>query len=234
MKYTVASYPMAIALALLLGACSGGTATEERRLQPAGVDTSEVVAATPDEPATAGAAAAPAGLSYYARYYRPLQPDDRIGTRSLRAHLNDPDIPEWFKLILTSEGDSLRDDEPSMALLDSLFSTDGLRHPFYFVLYTHALWWADGAVAEPMSHNAYRYATSHPAALLTYFDREKVLTSHDLARWAEALAAEISITEEGRERDALAALEATMKARTPTALHTRLSALVTETGRHLP
>lgn len=109
--------------------------------------------------------------------------EEKIGNQTLIDYLADPKIPQLFKDIFLQEL-SLNDNEETLALTDSLSSTDTERHPFYFVLVTRALWWSDGAFSEPLSIAVRKYVETNTQQFLNYFLTEQVLTESDFAQWS--------------------------------------------------
>ncbi|MEY3398423.1 MAG: hypothetical protein RL220_1017, partial [Bacteroidota bacterium] len=113
--------------------------------------------------------------SYIQKHFREIRGEEYIGTRTLNEHLADPNIPALFKEIFQVKKE-LNDGDDNNSVTDSLFSPDEMRHPFYFVLATRCMWYADGAFAEPFYVGISSWIRQHPAAFMRYFRQEKVLT----------------------------------------------------------
>jgi len=124
--------------------------------------------------------------------FRQISLDEKIGKLTLKDYLLDEKIPQFFKDVIQQK-QRLSDDEKTFALIDSLFSTDKERHPFYFVLVTRALWRADGALAEPLGMAVREYVESNTQQFLDYFSTEIVLTQFDFKHWARSTLYEILI-----------------------------------------
>ena len=80
----------------------------------------------------------------------------------------DDKIPNVFKTVFQGER-ALNDDEETLALIDSLFSKDSERNPFYFVLVTRTMWWSDGAFSEPLGENAKKYIETEDETIFEVF-----------------------------------------------------------------
>jgi hypothetical protein len=124
--------------------------------------------------------------------FRQIGLDEKIGNLSLRDYLSDKEIPQVFKDVFQQRR-RLDDDEKTLAIIDSLSSIDKKRHPFYFVLVTRTMWWADGAFAEPLGMAAKDYVESNTQQFLDYFSVEPVLTTFDFEQWAKQTLGEILI-----------------------------------------
>ncbi len=136
--------------------------------------------------------------SFHQRNFIKIDLDEKIGGKTLRQYLADDKIPNVFKTVFQGER-ALNDDEETLALIDSLFSKDSERHPFYFVLATRTMWWSDGAFSEPLGEKAKKYVETETKQFLKYFETEKVLTESDFNKWTEYVAGEIGITDENNE-----------------------------------
>lgn len=136
--------------------------------------------------------------SFHQRNFIKIDLDEKIGNKTLRQYLEDDKIPYIFKTVFQGER-ALNDDEETLALIDSLFSKDSERHPFYFVLVTRTMWWSDGAFSEPLGENAKKYIETETKQFFKYFKNEKVLTEADYSKWTEYVAGEIGITAENNE-----------------------------------
>jgi len=136
--------------------------------------------------------------SFHQRNFIKIDLDEKIGIKPLRQYLADDKIPNAFKTVFQGEK-ALNDDEETLALIDSLFSKDRERHPFYFVLATRTMWWSDGAFSEPLCEKAKKYVETETKQFLKYFGTEKVLTEADFNKWTEYVAGEIGITAENKE-----------------------------------
>lgn len=147
--------------------------------------------------------------SYYEKQFREIRMDETIGNRELSAYLSDPQIPAVFKTVFTGKG-NMSEHEDALPLTDSIFSRDTERQPFYFILFTRAIWWADGAFAEPLYLKARQYVSEETTVFLAAFRNEKVLTDADFKNWADAVAMEIGISDEHHEQDAIDKLEKQM------------------------
>ena len=126
------------------------------------------------------------------KVFRQIELDEKIGNRTLKDYLSDEKIPKVFKDVFLQKC-ALNDDDETLALIDSLFSTDKERHPFYFVLVTRATWWSDGAFSEPLGMAIKEYVESNTQQLLDYFSTEAVLTQFDFKQWAKYTLCEILI-----------------------------------------
>lgn len=150
-------------------------------------------------------------LSYYEKNFREIETSELIGRKPLNEYLLDRKIPIALRSLFNGDGSALNDSEDNLALIDSLFSKDDKRHPFYFVLVTRVFWWADGAFAEPLYMAVKDYIQGQPYQFSYYFLNEKVLTEADLFNWADAVAMEIGISDEGNEKAAIDNVEKIMK-----------------------
>ena len=124
--------------------------------------------------------------------------NQKIGERTLKQYLSDEKIPTVFKTVFQGER-KLNDDEETLSIIDSLFSKDKDRHPFYFLLVTKIMYWSDGAFSEPLGLLAKEYIEKETRQFLTYFKSEKVLTNNDFNKWADYLVGEIGISSENNE-----------------------------------
>jgi len=115
--------------------------------------------------------------------FRQIALEEKIGNRTLKEYLLDEKIPQTFKDVFQQK-QKLTDDEKTFALIDSIFSSDKERHPFYFVLVTRTMWWSDGAFSEPLGMAARKYVENSTQKFLAYFSTELTLTSFDFERWA--------------------------------------------------
>ncbi len=172
--------------------------------------------------------------SYYEKNFRAVETSEVIGNRTLKAHLSDPEIPSKFKEIFISNGDSLRDDALSLALTDSLFSNDEVRQPFYFVLFTRTMWWADAAFLEPLNFAAKKYAMIHTAMLMESLNGEPTLNDADRNHWTEAVAMEIAISSEGVEQEALEELRYVMMENAEPKQHESVQTFIEKVKAYLP
>lgn len=119
-----------------------------------------------------------------------------VGNKTTDRYLADKNIPERFKKIFKGEVKSLTDDDQTLAIIDSLFSKDPGRYPFYFILFSRTRSWADGAFSEPIGVVSKKYVETNPKQFLQYFATEKTLTEVDFSTWATNVSAEISIESE--------------------------------------
>ena len=127
--------------------------------------------------------------------FRQIDLEEKIGNRTLKDYLLDEKIPQFFKDIFQQK-QNISDNDETFALLDSLFSTDMERHPFYFVLVTRITWWSDGAVSEVLGGTVKEYVETNTQQFLDYFSTESVLTTFDFERWAGHTLGEIHIDSE--------------------------------------
>ena len=141
--------------------------------------------------------------------FREIKLNEKIGSKTLQEHLKDPAIPVLYKDIFLKKV-TLYDDDKTLSLIDSLFSTDRERHPFYFTLVTTTLWWADGAFAEPLGISMKEYVENNPKQFVTYFMSEPVLTEADFKKWADGVAMEIGIQHEHYEVEETERVESRM------------------------
>ena len=132
--------------------------------------------------------------------FRQISLDEKIGNRTLEDYLSDEKISQTFKDVF-QQRQSLNDDDETLALIDSLFSSDKERHPFYFVLVTRAMWWSDGAFSEPLVMAAKKYVELNTQQFLEYFSTEPVLTMFDFEQWAKYTLYEILVDAEGKEKE---------------------------------
>lgn len=124
--------------------------------------------------------------------------NQKIGGRTLKQYFSDEKIPDLFKTVFRGER-KLNDDDETLSLIDSLFSKDKDRHPFYFLLVTKTMYWSDGAFSEPLGQSAKEYVENESRQFLNYFKTEKVLTEEDFNNWADYVAGEIGISSENNE-----------------------------------
>jgi len=127
--------------------------------------------------------------------FRQIASDETIGNRTLKDYLSDEKIPQTFKIVFQQRKNP-DVDEKTLAIIDSLFSTDKERLPFYFLLVTRTMRWADGAFAEPLGMAVKEYIESNTQQFLTYFSTEIVLTQFDFKQWAKTTLYEILIDSE--------------------------------------
>ena len=133
--------------------------------------------------------------------FRQIGLDEKIGNRSLRDYLSDKKIPKVFKDVFLQKKSLFEEEEKMLPLLDSLFSTDKERHPFYFALVTRATWWSDGAFAEALGMAIREYVESNTQQFLAYFSTEIVLTQFDFKQWAKCTLYEILIDSDGKIKE---------------------------------
>ncbi len=171
--------------------------------------------------------------TYYEKNFHRIGEEEMIGSKPLKKYLSDIGIPEKFKEIFITDGDSLNSEETSLALIDSIFSDDFERQPFYFVLFTRSMWWADGSFAEPLYIAAKRYAENETPTLLSYLTTEKVISDADYSNWAEGIAMEISISAEGLEKEALQNLRENMLQNTSKQEHAEVEKFIDKIDSHL-
>ncbi|WP_162051336.1 hypothetical protein [Pontibacter pamirensis] len=150
-----------------------------------------------------------AQTSYHERSLRVIETNGMIGSKTLQEHLDDPLIPVLFKDVF-QEKVALDDDDKTLSLIDSLFSNDRVRHPFYFTLVTKTLWWADGAFSEPLGISMKEYVETEPKQFITYFQSEPVLTEADFNKWADGVAMEVGIKYEHSEIEEIDGVESRM------------------------
>ena len=143
--------------------------------------------------------------------FRQIGLDEKIGNQTLKDYLTDEKIPQIFKDVFQQKQTIFEEEEKTLALIDSLFSTDTKRHPFYFVLVTRALWWADGAFAEPLGVAVREYVESNTQQFLAYFSTEVVLTQFDFKHWARFTLFEILIDSEDNVEQQIENTERLMK-----------------------
>ena len=125
--------------------------------------------------------------------FRQIGLDEKIGNRTLRDYLSDEKIPKVFKDVFLQKQSLFEEEEKTLTLIDSLFSTDKERHPFYFALVTRATWWSDGAFSEPLGMAVKEYVEFNTQQFLEYFSTETILTLFDFKKWAEYTLGEILI-----------------------------------------
>jgi len=142
--------------------------------------------------------------------FRQIGLNEKIGSRTLKDYLADEKIPQIFKDVFLQK-QPLNDDVKTLALIDSLLSTDKERHPFYFVLVTHAMWWSDGAFSEPLGMAAKEYVESNTQQFLEYFSAESVLTKFDFEQWASYTLGEILIESEDDTKEQIEKTKNLMK-----------------------
>ena len=124
--------------------------------------------------------------------FRQIGLNETIGKRTLQDYLSDEKIPQTFKNVFQQKQKLTNNDE-TLALIDSLFSTDKERHPFYFTLVTRATWLSDGAFSEVLGMAIRKYVETNTQQFLTYFLTETVLTQFDFKHWAYYTLVEILI-----------------------------------------
>jgi hypothetical protein len=132
--------------------------------------------------------------------FRQIDLNETIGNRTLKDYLSDEKIPQTFKNVFLQK-QKLTDNDETLALIDSLFSTDKERHPFYFTLVTRTTWWSDGAFSEPLGMAIREYVESNTPQFLAYFSTEAVLTQFDFKQWATYTLYEILIDSDGRIKE---------------------------------
>ena len=125
--------------------------------------------------------------------FRQIGIDEKIGNRTLKDYLSDKKIPQIFKDVFQQKQSIFEDEEKTFPIIYTLSSTDKERHPFYFVLVTRTMWWADGMFAEGLGMEARKYVESNTRQFLDYFLTETVLTSYDFKQWAKFTLYEILI-----------------------------------------
>lgn len=139
-----------------------------------------------------------------------FQQSDIIGTRTISEYLTDDLVPEYFKYVFLNSEEKLSDDNSSLAIIDSLLSNDTVRHPFYFVLVTRTMAYADGAYAEPLGIAALEFFRTRPDEFFRYFESEIILTEIDFKNWINVISMEINIAHEGYEIQYLNTLQIEM------------------------
>ena len=125
--------------------------------------------------------------------FRQIGLDETIGNQTLKDYLSDEKIPQTFRNVFQQKQTLYKEEVKTLPLIDSLFSADKERHPFYFVLITRTMWWADGAFGEALGMAARKYVESNTQQFLDYFLTETVLTSFDFEQWAVCTLHEILI-----------------------------------------
>lgn len=173
-------------------------------------------------------------VTFYEKNYKVFSEADLIGNRPLKSYLEDPSIPQKFKDVFTTQGDSLGTDEASLAIIDSLFSVDAARKPFYFLLYTHCMWWADTQMAEQMSSASERYATNRTQELLDYFSNNQLTTVQDYYNWAESIAMGLSLLGEGVEETPVEQLTKQMEENTEPSRRNEVRAFTDKVSSYIP
>ncbi|MDO7876060.1 hypothetical protein Q5H93_15050 [Hymenobacter sp. ASUV-10] len=129
---------------------------------------------------------------------------ESFGGNSILFYLRHPQIPQVAKDLYLGHAEP-SDDDKTLALMDSIFTKNTVTQPFYFLTLTRTMPKADGAYSEPLGIMAKEFVEQHPSRFAAYFLTEKLLTKKDFGNWAERVAMEFDISNEGHAASARAA-----------------------------
>ena len=121
-------------------------------------------------------------------------------------YLTHDNIPQACK-DLFSKVEHPADDTKTLALLDSLLTTNSETGPFYFLTVTRTIEKAAGAYSESLGLIGKQYLEKRTKEFIKYFIDESLLTDNDFENWAKIVAGEIQISAEGQEKEELERLE---------------------------
>lgn len=111
--------------------------------------------------------------------------------------LNDPNTSKLAKDIYLDNEWNLKNDNESLALLDSLTTTNKFSRPFYFKVITKSEKKADGYFSEGLGLAGYEFVLNYTQEFASYFDNKACHTDKDLETWADIVIGEFSISGEG-------------------------------------
>jgi hypothetical protein len=121
-------------------------------------------------------------------------------------YLTHDNIPQACKDLFSNVGQPT-DDTKTLALLDSLLTTNSETGPFYFLTITRTIEKADGSYSESLGLIGKQYLEKRTKEFVKYFIDESLLTDKDFENWAKIVAGEIQISAEGHEKEELKRLE---------------------------
>ena len=104
---------------------------------------------------------------------------------SIASFLNDPYIPSCIKDLYTHKLNPNENDSCAFQLIDSLYSRDRLRQPYYFLTLTRTFEAADASYSEAVCQLSMEYILNNTAEFLDQFLYNENLTRHDLEMWAD-------------------------------------------------
>lgn len=132
--------------------------------------------------------------------------DEILAGHSISFYLTNDNIPQFCK-DLYNNARQPTDDSKTLALLDSLLTTDSETRPFYFLTITRTIEKADGSYSESLGLRGKQFLESRTNEFLKYFIDEPLLTDKDFENWAKVVAGEIQISAEGQEKEELERLK---------------------------
>jgi hypothetical protein len=121
-------------------------------------------------------------------------------------YLTHDNIPQFCKDLFSNIRQPT-DDTETLALLDSLLTTNSETEPFYFLTITRTIEKADGAYSESLGLIGKQYLEKRTKEFVKYFIDEPLLTDKDFENWAKIVAGEIQISAEGQEKEELERLQ---------------------------
>ncbi len=136
--------------------------------------------------------------------------DSILGGRLLSFYINHKEIPQVCKDLFRNTRQA-SDEVDVLALLDSVFTINDETRPFFFLTITRTMAKADGAYAEPLGMMGKKFVETRTKEFVNYFRKESLLTDKDFDEWARAVAGEIEISSEGREKEELKVLSKKMR-----------------------
>ena len=90
-----------------------------------------------------------------------------INGKSISFYLNHPSIDKYAKLFYNGKF-AIGDDDPTVAMCDSLFTSNNQTRPFYLYLFCRIVELSDGAVAEITSGYCLNYLKKHPCEFMRF------------------------------------------------------------------
>jgi hypothetical protein len=127
--------------------------------------------------------------------------------QELNKALADTTLDDYYKDIYRQGKLISADDSKMLSITERLFTDDPDKDLFYFIVFTKSMNGSDGFYSEAVGLSSFEFVKTRTRRFADYFNIAPRLTDQDMENWAQYVYAEIQISRENQEEQAVKELE---------------------------